>query len=277
MTSGRPKTTARRFRSGLAQSQLFMQDRLRLAGERRRFSGLSEQLRNRVSVPIATYDRIEILVERTIPALLEQTHKDIEIIVVADGTPPEIFSHLGCIDDPRVRTLRLPSRTSYPSDPLERWMVAGWRPRNVGAELAMGGWLLWMSDDDIILPSGIATLLEAARRFPAADVVSAGFHVQGEKARVELPSTAETGLPFPIAGMPALMVRSYLRAFRWNRFSYLKSFHRPSDYDLLMRMHQAGLVFTSVNDIIAVVPKVPGTGTVGSRAFIEEDRRRLQD
>lgn len=277
MTGGGARTPARRFRSGLAQSQLFLQDRLRLAVERRRYSGMSEELRNRVSVPIATYDRIEVLVERTIPALLGQTHRDIEIIVVGDGTPPGLFSLLDRVDDPRVRTVLLPSRTSYPSDPLERWMVAGWRPRNVGAGLATGGWLLWMSDDDIFLKSGIATLLEAAHRDPKADVVSAGFEVQEEQPRVDLPSAAETGLPFPIAGMPALMVRSYTRAFRWNRLSYLRSVHRPSDYDLLMRMYRAGMAFTSVDEIVAVVPMVPGTGAVGSSAFMEEERRRSRD
>jgi hypothetical protein len=266
--------SVRRMRSAVAQSQFFVKDRWRLGVERRRYSGMSEELRDRVSVPIATYDRIEVLVERTLPALLGQTHQDVEIIVVGDGTPPGLFRLLDRVDDPRVRTLLLPSRTSYPSDPLERWMVAGWRPRNVGADLATGGWLLWMSDDDIVLPTGITTLLEAARREPEADVVSAGFEVQGEKPRVDLPSEAETGLPFPIAGMPALMVRIYTRAFRWNRLSYLRSVHRPSDYDLLVRMHRAGLTFTSVDEIVAVVPMVPGTGAVGSRAFIDEERRR---
>lgn len=277
MTGSRSSMSVRCIRSGVAQSQLFVMDRWRLGAERRRFSTMSGQLRNRVSVPIATYDRIELLVERTLPALLGQTHRDVEIIVVGDGTPPGLFSLLDRVDDPRVRTLLLPSRTAYPSDPLERWMVAGWRPRNVGADLATGGWLLWMSDDDIVLPTGIATLLEAARREPEADVVSAGFEVQGEQTRVDLPSAAETGLPFPIAGMPALMARSYTRAFRWNRLSYLRSVHRPSDYDLLLRMHLAGLTFTSVDEIVAVVPMVPGTGAVGSRAFIEEERRRSRD
>jgi glycosyltransferase involved in cell wall biosynthesis len=238
---------------------------------------MSEELRSRVSVPIATYDRIEILVERTLPALLGQTHRDVEIIVVGDGTPPELFSLLDRVDDPRLRTLRLPDRTDYPADALERWMVAGWRARNMGADLATGGWLLWMSDDDIILPSGVATLLEAGRRHPEADVVSAGFEVQGDETRIDLPSTAETGLPFAIAGMPALMARSYTRAFRWNQRSHLRSIHRPSDYDLLVRMHGAGLKFVSIDQVVARVPVVQGTGAVGSRAFIEEERRRSTD
>lgn len=149
---------SRVVRSAFTQSWFFAADRLRLQGEQRRFRLLTPSLRDRVSVPIATYDRIDVLVERTIPALLAQTHRDVEVIVVGDGTPPKLFARLADIDDPRVIRLRLPERTRYPSDPLERWMVAGWHPRNVGASMASGGWLLWMSDDDLILP-------EASRPF----------------------------------------------------------------------------------------------------------------
>ena len=267
-------TFRRRIRSARAQSELFVLDRLRLRRERRRFARMSSTDRDRVSIPIATYDRIDVLVERTIPALLGQSHTDVEVIVVGDGTPPELFARLRSIEDPRLRTVLLEDRTPYPADLMERWMVAGWRPRNVGASLATGGWLLWMSDDDLILPRGVETLLRCAEEHPAADVVSAGFEVRTDPPRVDLPSTAETGLPFAIAGMPALLARIYTRAFRWNPNSHLRSMHRPSDYDLLIRMHRAGLRFASTDQVVAAILPVAGTDSVGSRAFAEEERQR---
>jgi hypothetical protein len=237
---------------------------------------MSPSDRERVSIPIATYDRIDILVERTIPALLGQTHTDVEVIVVGDGTPLSLFNRLRSIEDPRLRTFRLEERTPYPSNPLEHWMVAGWRPRNTGASLATGGWLLWMSDDDLVLSHGIATLLRCARQHPDADVVSAGFEVRTVPPRIDLPSTAETGLPFPIAGMPALLARIYTRAFHWSAHSHLRRINRPSDYDLLIRMHQAGMRFASVEEVVAAIPVVPGTGTTGSAAFVQEESRRVE-
>jgi hypothetical protein len=267
---------SRVVRSALTQSWLFAADRLRLRGEQRRFGRLPPPLRDRVSVPIATYDRIDVLVERTIPALLAQTHRDVEVIVVGDGTPPELFARLDDIDDPRLIRLRLPERTPYPSDPLERWMVAGWRPRNVGASLASGGWLLWMSDDDLILPRGIETLLGFARTVPSADLVSGGFEVRVDPPRIHLAGAVETGLPFEIAGMPALLARVYTRAFRWNARSHLRAVHRPSDYDLLMRMHGAGMQHVATDEVVAAVLPVAGTGSVGSRAFAQEELRRAE-
>lgn len=265
-------------RSALTQSWLLAADRLRLRGEQRRFSRLPAPLRDRVSVPIATYDRIDVLVERTIPALLTQTHRDVEVIVVGDGTPPELFARLADIDDPRLIRLRLPERTRYPSDPLERWMVAGWHPRNVGASLASGGWLLWMSDDDLILPRGIETLLGFARTVPSMDLVSGGFEVRVYPPRLHLPGAVETGLPFEIAGMPALLARVYTRAFRWNARSHLRAVHRPSDYDLLVRMHRAGMTHAAIDEVVAAVIPVAGTDAVGSRAFMlgEEARDRTR-
>lgn len=262
---------SRVFRSEVAQSWFFAADRIRLRGERRRFGRLPAQLRDRVSVPLATYDRIDVLVERTIPALLAQTHRDVEVIVVGDGTPPELFARLKDIEDPRLIRFRLPERTRYPSDPLERWMVAGWRPRNFGASVASGGWLLWMSDDDLIFPHGIETLLGLARRVPSADLVSGGFEVRVDPPRLHLPGTVETGLPFDIAGMPALLARVYTRAFRWNARSHLRAVHRPSDYDLLIRMHRAGMTHAATREVVAAVLPVAGTGSVGSRAFAIEE------
>lgn len=274
MSRSRASRLGRRLRSARAQSELFVLDRVRLLAERRRFERLPSADRERVTVPIATYDRIEILQDRTIPALLGQSHTDVEVIVVGDGTPPELFARLRAIDDPRLRTVLLEERTPYPADLMERWMVAGWRPRNVGASLATGGWLLWMGDDDLMLPGGLETLLLCARKHPEADVVSAGFEVRTDPPRVDLPSTAETGLPFAIAGMPALLARAYTRAFRWSPHSHLRSIHRPSDYDLLIRMHGAGLRFASTDQVVAAVLPVAGTDSVGSRAFAEEERRR---
>lgn len=237
------------------------------------YGRLDISVRSRVSIPIDTYDRIDVLIERTIPLLLEQSHEDVEVIVVGDGSDPRDFARLSSVADPRLRTLLLPDRTEYPKDPLERWMVAGSRKRNVGAGLASGGWLLWMSDDDVIMPTGLEKLLQVATADPELDAVSGGYLAHTRPPTVVTPSTA-TFHPFPVSGMPALLVRSFTRAFRWNGMSHLKDWDRPSDYDLVVRMHHAGIRFGATDEVVAIIPEVGDTGLIGSRAFAVEEQRR---
>jgi glycosyltransferase involved in cell wall biosynthesis len=247
-------------------------DRARLRCARAR---VGAQRGDRVSIPIATYDRIDILLGRTIPTLLKQTHKDIEIIVVGDGTPAPLWEAVESFRDPRVRVKRLRRRTRYPADPLSLWMVAGWRPRNLGARMATGDWILWISDDDILPERAIESLLAVARRSPDVDLVS-GEQQTGTMAphRVTLANT-DHGLPFKVVGMP-LLCRSTLSAFRWNRHSWRKRWNRPCDFDLLERMGRRGVRMDVTEELVVIHPEVSGTGSVGSRGAIQEELRRRE-
>ena len=245
-------------------------DRHRL---RREKSSPSVSQGGRVSVPIATYDRLDVLVERTIPAILNQTHADVEVIVVGDGSPIALWNRLSEIQDVRVRSVRLRRRTRYPPDPLSLWMVAGWRARNLGARLASGDWILWISDDDILLPDALASMLEVAAQSPDVEVVSGRKQSGTQEPRAITLENAGHGLGLRVIGMP-LLCRSYLRAFRWNRHSWRKSWNRPCDYDLLERMGRLGVKMEVTDRLVAIHPEVAGTGLIGSRGAIAEELRR---
>ena len=247
--------------------------RLRRARARR---GLRAEILT-VSVPIATYDRIPLLISRTLPALLNQTHVDVEVVIIGDGTPRALWKELEEFSDPHVRAKRLRRRTRYPRTSLERWMVAGWRPRRVAARMSRGEWLLWMSDDDIILPDGIERLLAVVRSDPRVEVVTGAYFVGMERKEVRRPDDGKSGLGFAASGMPAMLVRSDLAGISWNRHSWRKRWNRPSDYDLMERLHRAGARWGWTPDIVAVVPEVEGTEHVGSRGSIEEELRRRRE
>lgn len=78
-----------------------------------------------VSIPIATYDRIGTLVERTIPRILNSTYQSLEVIIVSDGTEPNLLAPIRKITDPRVKLVELRKRSKYPREPMSLWMVAG--------------------------------------------------------------------------------------------------------------------------------------------------------
>lgn len=243
---------------------LQLEDRIRLAFGRHNWSGDSDL----VSFPIATYNRIQILAERTIPSLLSQTHSNIEVIIVADGTPESELAQLRAIDDPRVRIIRLRRRTKYPPDPVDRWMVAGWKPRNAGSRASRGDWIYWVSDDDYLLPVAVQTLLALAQH-GQYESVSGGYQEGTIKPARVLPASGIGAVGFEITGPPAWLSRNYVGRMRWNKASWRKLWDRPSDYDLMKRMQVQGVRFGHTDDIIAVQPEVSGTDKTGLRGSLE--------
>jgi glycosyltransferase involved in cell wall biosynthesis len=126
-----------------------------------------------VSVIIPTYNRNETLFERALPSVLNQTHGDIEVHIVADGMiGPEWddltdrFYRLG--QSSRVYLWRIP-RQQYPEDRHLRWGLSGLEARNYGLDRATGPFVAALDDDDAMLPDAIESLL--AQMTPEVDFV----------------------------------------------------------------------------------------------------------
>jgi hypothetical protein len=115
-----------------------------------------------VSVVIPTYSRGRILVDRSLASVLNQTYRNIEVVVVGDHATDETLEAIRSVDDPRVRFEDLPERSPYPPDPETAWMCVGTRPYNRGLELARGQWIAPQADDDEFTPDHVETLLSIA-------------------------------------------------------------------------------------------------------------------
>jgi glycosyltransferase involved in cell wall biosynthesis len=111
-----------------------------------------------VSVVISTYNRAKLLTERSLPSVLSQTHQNLDVHVVGDGTDQETVRLLSEVTDPRVRFTNLP-RQEYPADPGTKWCVIGLEARNHGHDTARGDYIANLDDDDEFLPHTIETLL----------------------------------------------------------------------------------------------------------------------
>ena len=116
-----------------------------------------------VSVVIPTYNRPQLLCERSIPSVLAQTHQNFEIVVVGDGAPPEVGEALASLDEPRIRYFNLSVRGPYPDVPEHAWLAVGTPPFNCAIAEARGRWIAPLDDDDTFTPDHIERLLEVAR------------------------------------------------------------------------------------------------------------------
>lgn len=263
--------TARSFAFDSLDRTLALPDRIQLARTRRR-----RILRKALtfSLPLATYRRDQVLLERTVPSILNQTYSNFEINVVHDGPAPELRQQIADLRDPRI-SFQECRRPKYPLDPVDRWMCAGYRARNLGLRASRGDWIYWMSDDDILLSNALETLADAIKENESSEIVY-GDYLAWEEGRYIRKTEETISQSFPMTGIPALAVRRDLGFVHWRSWSWKKSWNRPSDYDLLNRLVRAGVEARYVRRILAISPPVGSTGLTGSAAHLALDAQRLK-
>jgi glycosyltransferase involved in cell wall biosynthesis len=88
-----------------------------------------------VSVILPTHNRPQSVV-RAAASVLDQSFRELELIVVDDGSAVPAEQALSQINDGRMRILR----SDMPLGPA--------RARNLGLEVATGGWIAFQDDDD---------------------------------------------------------------------------------------------------------------------------------
>ncbi len=114
-----------------------------------------------VSVIVPTFNRTRLLLDRCVPTILEQTHDELDIHIVGDGTEQETVDALADFPDPRVRFTNLPHQV-YPENPNDKWGVLGLNALNHGLDTAKGDWIAVLADDDSWAPFTIEALLAEA-------------------------------------------------------------------------------------------------------------------
>lgn len=238
-----------------------------------RYANINKCRKGLVSIIIATYNRSDILINRTLPSIFAQTYTNIEVVVVGDHCIDDTPQRIKQIKDPRLVFVDLPTRGKYPDHIAQRWFVQGSAPRNKGMQISKGEWFVFISDDDILYPHHVATLVAAASS-RNLEFISAGYRCVKEGNLVEVPPAKNNYKSDLICGgMQTWLYRSYLKCFKWNRHAWRKRYDRPIDYDLQQRMYRSGVRMGFINDIVYYNPPVKGTNTTGYKAALMVDRK----
>lgn len=127
--------------------------------------------RKLVSVIVPVYN-VEQFLERSVESIVNQTYKNLEIILVDDGSPD------GCSKlcdelaekDPRIRVVHKPNGGLSDA-------------RNAGMAVASGDFIYFMDSDDFIIPNCIELHLNAIVQ-TGADFSVANIKVEGSKTLV---------------------------------------------------------------------------------------------
>jgi Glycosyl transferase family 2 len=120
-----------------------------------------------VSVCVATVDRANLLLERSIASIRAQSYRNLQIIVVGDNCSDDTALRLATLADNRIQFVNLPERGPYPRPGIDRWYVAGSKAMNHALSLCEGQFVTHLDDDDAMVPHRIETLIAEALQYQA--------------------------------------------------------------------------------------------------------------
>jgi glycosyltransferase involved in cell wall biosynthesis len=130
-----------------------------------------------VSVVIPLFNRKDTIL-RAVQSALDQSHGNIEVVVVDDGSTDDPASVLDSAADPRIRYVRQPNSGACAA-------------RNHGIDVARGEYVAFLDSDDAFLPDHLSTSIAALRTAPKSTIVYGRIRVdRGEERYFTKPPRA---------------------------------------------------------------------------------------
>lgn len=198
-----------------------------------------------VSVAIPTVDRTQLLTTRSLPSILNQSHENLEIIVVGDHAPPEVGEAVLALGDPRVKFHNLTQRLPLHGDAVNRWYVQSVMARNEGFRLAHGLWHLSFDDDDALYPDAIERLLSHAQELQVEVAYGRWRQVTRDSTPTEVGVFPPTSGHF---GWQGALRHRCLRFFE--RELVAAAFATANDVFCFEAMLRAGVRFSMIPEVV---------------------------
>ncbi|HET7010124.1 MAG TPA: glycosyltransferase [Anaerolineales bacterium] len=183
-----------------------------------------------VSVIVPAYNQDRYLAA-AVESALAQTHAELEVIIVDDGSTDQTAAIAHGFTDRRVRILSQDNR-GLPA------------ARNAGIDGSWGRFITFLDADDLFLPNKISLLLDALQMSPEGGL-AAGQAIPIDEAGQPAGTLFDRGLPEDgadlLLGNP-LHVGSVLLRRSWLETvgGFDESLHSYEDWDLWLRLARAG-------------------------------------
>lgn len=218
---------------------------------------------NPVSVIIPTHNRAGLL-PRAARSVLDQTFRELELIIVDDASTDETGQVVAALDDPRVRYIRHDRNRGAPA------------ARNTGIEAAHGNYIAFQDSDDEWLPEKLEKQMAVFKPGSEADVVYCSMLLERAGSTITFPGpeiTVVQGDVLPqllagnFVGTPTLLVRRECLEKVGGFDTLLPRFQ---DWELVIRLAEA-YRFRFVNETLVRAYETPGNissdDAAGARAM----------
>lgn len=213
-----------------------------------------------LSVIIPLYNK-ESIIGHTVHSVLRQSYKDLEVIIIDDGSTDNSVNIIKGILDKRIKLIR--QKNGGPG-----------KARNTGLAYAEGEWILFLDADDELAEGALEHLFDRTLKYPGTNIIDGSFIVRGDnnekqvifaegnvitnnyKAffyRETLPSTGHT-----------LFKKELIQ-----KYPYDSSIRRYEDVEMIMRILKDAKIVTTSRPIFYV--NTAFSSASSARKSIEED------
>ena len=184
-----------------------------------------------ISVIIPTYNRAH-LIKRSAESVLNQTYKNIELIIVDDGSTDNTKEVIDSIKDERIVYIKQENQGCCAA-------------RNKGIDVAKGKYIAFQDSDDVWLSDKLEKQIKKAIE-TNADVVFCKLVVQGNLRKKFFPTSKifkegfvpKDILPFNIGAQTLLIKAKVLKQYKFN--TQLLTFE---DFELLIRIQKRHSIY----------------------------------
>jgi hypothetical protein len=207
-----------------------------------------------ISIRIATYNRAQTLIDKSIKSILAQTYQNFEVIIVGDHCTDDTEKKIKELNDPRIKFYNLYNRSIYPTDRKRKWQVIGALPMNVAASLCRGDWIAPLDDDDEFTPDHLEVLLKQALSTKSEMV----YGVMIQKNLVEDTSTRifSTDLAEGNISLNGAMYMKLLNSiYQYDQKSWVMD--EPGDWNMTRRMLESGVNISGVDHEVGILNMIP--------------------
>lgn len=198
-----------------------------------------------VSVIVPAYNA-ERFLERSLRSALAQTYRNLEIVVVDDGSSDRTAEIARGTGDPRVRYLSQPNRGQGPA-------------RNNGIRASAGAYVTLLDADDYYLPEKVGRQVEFLEARPDCGAVfcdalhffsEAPGRLYGRRADIPDGDVFRALLRSSLVNPNTLMVRGDILR---GGFFFCEDRYYPEEWDLCLRLTRAGVRFGYQPEDLVVV------------------------
>lgn len=215
-----------------------------------------------ISIFTPTYNRNQLLLDRALKSVLNQTYSNWEYIVVSDGPNYDLMMLLGEYQDDRIRFYEIernPNR--YPPSVENDWLAGPVMASNKALEVLKGDWICRLDDDDTWTKDHLEVLLQFAQE-GNYDFVSAQYEAMKHNKKYLVGADLNG-----IGGIQTWLYKAKLKVFKYNIDCWRKRWNRVNDIDLSVQLYDSGAKMGFLEKVVAYVYPRPGKKTIGGEAL----------